>query len=126
MFQKLNYLLDAYFEDIWKMINMPASMLQEPQRESEASTDDTMSAAVEQIDSKQKEEPVAEINVKNDFYTHVLGAITRHVLNELSVQNIDYMISIQLFFKIVLSKFFARDHASQILTDICSSFFDSN
>jgi hypothetical protein len=51
--QRLNFLLDANFEDVWKMINTPANFLQEPKKQSEASKDESLSAAA-QIDSKPK------------------------------------------------------------------------
>ena len=77
----------------------------------------------EDMDDQQKKK-VDEINVKLDFYGNVFGAISNVILNELSVQKVEYMIEIIQFFRTIISKFFARDPTCPELALIVANLFD--
>ena len=113
---RLNFLLDARYQEVWEMLLTPAELLQPPEQadgaeeqpeadatkarghspgEGAASSDASMPAAEhsDQIESGQAEgqgepdaEPSAETSVKLDFYQRVLAAIADLMLNEFSVQ----------------------------------------
>jgi hypothetical protein len=56
----------------------------------------------------------------------VLGAITKRVLDENVIQKQEYMNEIQLFFKIVIAKFFARDTHNIQLASIAQEIFNTD
>ena len=103
---KLNFYLDAHFEDVWEMLHTPAHLLgikneaegaepaaEENQISSSSVKPEGPSAAAKEGDQTgqggqpaREEQPADAPNVKLDFYKNVLAAVAGPMLEELSVQ----------------------------------------